>query len=413
MRSGNALILPMNIKDLHLSYCSNIHAGETWDATFQNLKIYIPEVKSRLGYKGKFGIGLRLSKEASVVLERPERLQEFQEWLKKTQAYVYSLNCFPYGGFHRTKVKEQVHAPDWTTEARLAYTLRCFRILAQLLPEGVEGGISTSPLSYRHWFVSDLEKNEAFERATTHLIAVVVELVRLHQETGKFLHLDIEPEPDGLLENSEELIRYFKEWLLSVGKASLAKQLGTTQKEAEKLIKDHLQVCYDVCHFAIGYEKPKEAFKKLKQAGIGIGKIQLSAALKLLIPESPFERFSIGKRLGEFADTTYLHQVVARTKEGGLKSYPDLPQALAKLGDTQDLEWRVHFHVPIFLANYGSFQATQEDIVEVLKLVNANPSITKHLEVETYTWEVLPQDTHLTLGDAISRELAWVKEQLQ
>jgi hypothetical protein len=403
----------MNIKDLHLSYCSNIHAGETWDATFQNLKIYIPEVKSRLGYKGKFGIGLRLSKEASVVLERPERLQEFQEWLKKTQAYVYSLNCFPYGGFHRTKVKEQVHAPDWTTEARLAYTLRCFRILAQLLPEGVEGGISTSPLSYRHWFVSDLEKNEAFERATTHLIAVVVELVRLHQETGKFLHLDIEPEPDGLLENSEELIRYFKEWLLSVGKASLAKQLGTTQKEAEKLIKDHLQVCYDVCHFAIGYEKPKEAFKKLKQAGIGIGKIQLSAALKLLIPESPFERFSIGKRLGEFADTTYLHQVVARTKEGGLKSYPDLPQALAKLGDTQDLEWRVHFHVPIFLANYGTFQATQEDIVEVLKLVNANPSITKHLEVETYTWEVLPQDTHLTLGDAISRELAWVKEQLQ
>jgi len=413
MRSGNALILPMNIKDLHLSYCSNIHAGETWDATFQNLKIYIPEVKSRLGYKGKFGIGLRLSKEASVVLERPERLQEFQEWLKKTQAYVYSLNCFPYGGFHRTKVKEQVHAPDWTTEARLAYTLRCFRILAQLLPEGVEGGISTSPLSYRHWFVSDLEKNEAFERATTHLIAVVVELVRLHQETGKFLHLDIEPEPDGLLENSEELIRYFKEWLLSVGKASLAKQLGTTQKEAEKLIKDHLQVCYDVCHFAIGYEKPKEAFKKLKQAGIGIGKIQLSAALKLLIPESPFERFSIGKRLGEFADTTYLHQVVGRTNEGGLKSYPDLPQALAQLGSTQDLEWRVHFHVPIFLANYGTFQATQEDIVEVLKLVNANPSITKHLEVETYTWEVLPQDTHLTLGDAISRELSWVKEQLQ
>lgn len=403
----------MKIKDIHLSYCSNIHAGESWDATFRNLKIYIPEVKKRLAHKGPFGIGLRLSQEASVVLERPEILQEFLDWLKQTNSYVFTLNCFPYGGFHRTKVKEQVHAPDWTTEARLAYTLRCFRILAQLLPEGVEGGISTSPLSYRHWFVSDLEKNEAFEKATTHLIAVAVELVRLQQETGKFLHLDIEPEPDGLLENSEELIRYFKEWLIPMGKTSLAKQLGVTEKEAEKLIKAHLQVCYDVCHFAIGYEKPKEAFEKLKQAGIGIGKIQLSAALKLLIPESPFERFSIGKRLGEFADTTYLHQVVGRTKEEGLNSYSDLPQALAQLRDTQDLEWRVHFHVPIFLANYGTFQATQEDIVEVLKLVNANPSMTNHLEVETYTWEVLPQDTHLTLGDAISRELAWVKEQLQ
>ena len=403
----------MNITNLHLSYCSNIHAGETWDATFQNLKIYIPEVKKRLALKGAFGIGLRLSHEAALVLERPDRLQEFRDWLKKSNTYVFTLNCFPYGGFHRTKVKEQVHAPDWTTEDRLEYTIRSFRILAELLPEGVEGGISTSPLTYRHWFPTDLEKKEAFEKATNHLIAVVEELVKLQQETGKFLHLDIEPEPDGLLENYEELIRYFKEWLLPVGKVSLAKQLGTTEKAAEKLIKDHLQVCYDVCHFAIGYEKPKEAFKKLKQAGIGIGKIQLSAALKLLIPESPYERFSIGKRLAEFADTTYLHQVVGSTKSGGLNSYPDLPQALTQLGETQDLEWRVHFHVPIFLENYGTFQSTQEDIVEVLKLVHADPSITKHLEVETYTWEVLPEDTHLTLGEAISRELAWVREQLQ
>ncbi len=403
----------MNIKDLHLSYCSNIHAGETWDATFQNLKIYIPEVKKRLAHKGAFGIGLRISQEASLVLERPDRLQEFRDWLKKSNSYVYTLNCFPYGGFHRTKVKEQVHAPDWTTEARLDYTIRSFRILAQLLPEGIEGGISTSPLTYRHWFATDLEKKEAFEKATAHLIAVVEELVKLKQETGKFLHLDLEPEPDGLLENSEELIRYFKEWLLPKGRVSLAKQLGITEKAAEKLIKDHLQVCYDVCHFAIGYEKPKEAFKKLKQAGIGIGKIQLSAALKLLLPESPYERFSIGKRLAEFADTTYLHQVVGSTKSGGLNSYPDLPQALTQLGETQDLEWRVHFHVPIFLENYGTFQSTQEDIVEVLKLVHADPTITKHLEVETYTWEVLPEDTHLTLGEAISRELAWVREQLQ
>jgi len=403
----------MNIKDLHLSYCSNIHAGETWDATFQNLKIYIPEVKKRLAHKGAFGIGLRLSHEASLILERPEHLQEFRDWLKKSNAYVYTLNCFPYGGFHRTKVKEQVHAPDWTTEARRDYTIRCFRILAQLLPEGMEGGISTSPLTYRHWFSTDVEKEEAFAQATAHLIEVVEELVRLRRETGKLLHLDIEPEPDGLLENSEELICYFKDWLLTKGKAELAKKLGIVEKEAAALILVHLQVCYDVCHFAIGYEKPKETFQKLKKAGIGIGKIQLSAALKLLIPDSPFERFSIGKRLEEFADTTYLHQVVGRTNEGGLKSYPDLPQALAQLGGTQDLEWRVHFHVPIFLANYGTFQATQEDIVEVLKLVNANSSITKHLEVETYTWEVLPQDTHLTLGDAISRELSWVKERLQ
>lgn len=403
----------MNINSTHLSYCSNIHAGETWDATFQNLKIYIPEVKKRLAHKGAFGIGLRLSHEAALVLERPDRLQEFQDWLKKSNAYIYTLNCFPYGGFHRTKVKEQVHAPDWTTEARRDYTIRCFRILAQLLPEGMEGGISTSPLSYRHWFSTDVEKEAAFAQATTHLIDVVEELVRLRRETGKLLHLDIEPEPDGLLENSEELISYFKNWLLSKGKGVLSKRLGIVEKEASALILDHLQVCYDVCHFAIGYEKPKNTFLKFKKAGIGIGKIQLSAALKLLIPDSTNERFSIGKRLEEFADTTYLHQVVARTQGGGLLSYPDLPQAITQLNATEDLEWRVHFHVPIFLENYGTFQSTREDIVEVLKLVKADPSITQHLEVETYTWEVLPEDTHLTLGEAISRELAWVREQIQ
>jgi len=246
----------MKIKDIHLSYCSNIHAGESWDATFRNLKIYIPEVKKRLVHEGAFGIGLRISHEASVVLERPDRLQEFRDWLKQTNSYVFTLNCFPYGGFHRTKVKEQVHAPDWTTEARLAYTIRSFRILAQLLPEGVEGGISTSPLTYRHWFATDLEKKEAFERATTHLIAVVVELVRLQQETGKFLHLDIEPEPDGLLENSDELIHYFKEWLLSEGKSSLAKQLGTTQKEAEKLLTNSaVRLAYE--HFLMVAELSK------------------------------------------------------------------------------------------------------------------------------------------------------------
>lgn len=410
----------MQITNLHLSYCSNIHAGETWDATFQNLKIYIPEVKKRLGHKGAFGIGLRLSNEAALVLERPDRLQEFRDWLKKSNTYVYTLNCFPYGGFHRTKVKEQVHAPDWTTEARRDYTIRCFRILAQLLPEGMEGGISTSPLSYRHWFTTDLEREEGFAQATSNLMEVVVALVEIHRETGKLLHLDIEPEPDGLIENSEELIQYFTEWLLAKGKKILTKRLNPDAgesyahwKESEKLILVHLQVCYDVCHFAIGYERPKETFQKLKKAGIGIGKIQLSAALKLLIPESPFERFSLGKRLAEFADTTYLHQVVGSTKAGGLNSYPDLPQALTQLGETQDLEWRVHFHVPIFLENYGTFQSTQEDIVEVLKLVSTDPSITQHLEVETYTWEVLPEDTHLTLGEAISRELAWVRELLQ
>ena len=403
----------MNIHNFHLSYCSNIHPGESWDATFENLKIYIPEVKNRLKYKGPFGIGLRLSYEASLVLEKPEKLNEFQDWLKKANAYVFTLNCFPYGGFHRTKVKENVHAPDWTTAERRDYTIRCFRILAQLLPDGLEGGISTSPVSYRHWFSTEKKKTEAMETATLHLLEVVEELAKIHQETGKLLHLDIEPEPDGILENSEELIWLFDQWLVPKGRQILSEKLNITAEESEQLIKKHIQACYDVCHFAIVYETPADTFAKFAQAGIKIGKIQISAALKALLPETPNARFSLGKRLQEFAESTYLHQVVARKEEGGYTSYADLPQALEHLPNSLEKEWRVHFHVPVFLENYGTFQSTQEEISIVLKEILSNPDLTKHLEVETYTWEVLPADTHLTLGESIARELSWVMEKLK
>ncbi|MCU0402660.1 MAG: metabolite traffic protein EboE [Algoriphagus sp.] len=402
----------MDVKGFHLSYCSNIHPGESWDATFRNLKIYIPEVKNRLHVKDSFGIGLRLSNEASLILEKPDKLKKFQDWLKKENAYVFTLNGFPYGDFHRQIVKEKVHTPDWTTQDRRDYTVRSFRILSQLLPEGVEGGISTSPISYRYWFKSEADLAQALDNATVHFLEVVEELAAIHKESGKLLHLDIEPEPDGILENSDELIRFFSDWLLPKGKPRLAVKFGVSEEEAEKLIKTHIQVCYDVCHFAIEYEEPAETFAKFAKHGIQVGKIQISAALKVMIPETANGKFSLGKKLQAFAESTYLHQVVARTSGGGLISYPDLPQALERLPESKELEWRIHFHVPVFMEHYGSFSSTQETISIVLKEILSNPNLTAHLEVETYTWEVLPEETKLSLGESIARELSWVMGEL-
>jgi sugar phosphate isomerase/epimerase len=398
----------MEVKGFHLSYCSNIHPGESWEATFQNLKIYIPEVRQRLKAVGPFGIGLRLSNEASLILERPEKLKEFKDWLRKVNAYVFTLNCFPYGDFHRQIVKEKVHFPDWTTTDRRDYTIRSFRILSQLQPPKLKGGISTSPISYRHWFKAEDSLNQGMETATQHLLEVVEELVNIHRITGNLMHLDIEPEPDGILENSDELVTYFSDWLLPKGKPWLAEKFKISEEAAEKLIKTHIQVCYDVCHFAIVYEEPADTFAKFEAAGIRIGKIQISAALKVLIPETPNGKFSLGKKLQSFVESTYLHQVVAKDAEGKLKSYSDLPLALSTLVESKEKEWRIHFHVPVFLENYGSFSSTQETISIVLKEILSNPEITQHLEVETYTWEVLPEDTRLSLGESIARELGWV-----
>ncbi|WBL42611.1 metabolite traffic protein EboE [Algoriphagus halophytocola] len=402
----------MEIKGFQLSYCSNIHPGESWEATFENLKKYIPEVKERLNCQGDFGIGLRLSHEASLILEQPEILQEFQAWLARENAYVFTMNGFPYGDFHRTTVKDQVHFPDWTTEARRDYTIRSFRILAQLLPEGIDGGISTSPVSYRHWFQSEDDLKAGMETATQHLLEVAAALYQIKKETGKTLHLDIEPEPDGILENSDEMLWLFTDWLIPKGRVWLAEKLGVSQEFAEEIIKEHIQVCYDVCHFAIVYEKPADTFAKFEKAGIKIGKIQISAALRVLIPELPDARDLLKVNLLPFEESTYLHQVVAKTASGGLNSYPDLPDALQVLESTKETEWRIHFHVPVFLDNYGTLASTQDQISIVLNEILKNPSWTNHLEVETYTWEVLPEDTRLSLGESISRELAWVIEKL-
>ncbi len=398
----------MKVSEFHLSYCSNIHPGESWESTFENLRKYIPEVRQRLGHTDAFGIGLRLSNEASLILEQPYKLQEFQDWLKAENAYVFTLNGFPFGDFHRQVVKEKVHFPDWTTDQRKSYTIRSFRILSRLLPEGTDGGISTSPISYRHWFRTEEDLNQALAIATQNLLEIVLELRELEQVTGKYLHLDIEPEPDGILENSDELISLFADWLIPQGIPFFREKLGISAAEAEDLIKRHIQVCYDVCHFAIVYEDPAKTFEKLEQEKIRIGKIQISAALKVMIPESLSERHSLKQKLLPFAESTYLHQVVERDRNNKLNSYPDLPDAIANLSQTEAEEWRIHFHVPVFLDNYGSLSSTQSAIKIVLDQIGKNPEITNHLEVETYTWEVLPEDTKLGLGESISRELSWV-----
>lgn len=393
----------------HLGYCTNIHVGEHWSDHFAALRTAIPALKQRLSPDAPFGLGLRLSNLASEELMLDARLQEFKAWLTETGCYVFTMNGFPFGGFHHVRVKDQVHAPDWTTEARVAYTIRLFRLLTELAPEGLNAGISTSPLSYRHWFEWDqaVARDYVFSQTTQNLLDVVAELVRLKRETGRSMHLDIEPEPDGLLETADEFIDWFTGYLLPMGTAKLAETFDLTETEAADALREHVQLCYDVCHFAVGYEQPTDVLHKLKQHGLRVGKIQISAALKAEFPATDETREEIRRAFMQFNEPTYLHQVVARNQDGRLVRFPDLPEAL-KGYDPGHAEWRSHFHVPIFIADYGVLHSTQDDIVEVLRLQQKEP-FTDHLEVETYTWTVLPDALKRDLTESIGRELEWTK----
>lgn len=389
----------------HLTYCTNIHPGESWAAVFANLEHYIPALKARLSPDEPFGIGLRLSDAAARELLPGDVLARFQGWLGRENLYVFTLNGFPYGGFHRQAVKDNVYAPDWREPARVQYTLYLARILAALLPEDMDGGISTVPLSYKPWSEDEAARTAAREQTSLSLARVTAELITIRDTTGKHLHVDLEPEPDCLLENSEETVDFFKRWLLPVGGAWLAPELGISRADAEARLLEHIGVCYDTCHFALQYEAPASACARLTGAGIRIGKVQLSAALKAPIPVSANERQEVIERLRPFAEPTYLHQIIERREDGRLHHYPDLAIDTPPHPDAR--EWRIHFHVPIFSGDYHGVYSTQDDITAALTTLRET-RLCPHLEIETYTWEVLPSELKMDLPASIQREYEWV-----
>lgn len=388
----------------HLTYCTNIHPGDGWSAVLANLERYAVPLRAQLSPDAPFGIGLRLSGAESRELLAEERLADFQRFLAAHGLYVFTLNGFPYGPFHRQVVKAEVHAPDWRDDERVAYTLRLIEILARLLPPGVDGGISTSPLSYKPWI--DQRDPAVWELLTRNIVRVAEALARLRQTQGTLIHLDIEPEPDGLLERSEELVAFFERWLLPHGGALLAERLAIPEDEARCLLLDHIRVCWDTCHVAIAYEQPEEVLARYATVGIKIGKVQISSAVQALLPPDA-ERDAVAEALEPFAESTYLHQVVQRNHDGALVQYHDLRDALPLIHDPRAAEWRIHFHVPIFVERYARFHSTQAEIRRVLALLRER-QFCQHLEIETYTWEVLPPALKLELGDSILREYQWV-----
>ena len=395
----------------HLTYCTNIHTGENWLDHFTEIKKYFPTIKKKLSPDKPMGIGLRLSNLASVSLSESNNLTIFKQWLLQNNAYVFTMNGFPYGGFHNVVVKDQVHAPDWTTMDRVAYTTRLFDILKELLPAEMDGGISTSPLSYKFWYKTDVAIQMAVTNATENILKVIIHLIDIFKNTGKILHLDIEPEPDGILETGPEFINWFVRHLLPAGIKIIAEKYSISETDADHFIKQHLRLCYDVCHFAIGYELHEQVIDEVKKSGIQIGKIQISAALKAVLNENISDRSNVKEKFEKFNEPTYLHQVVAKKSNGGLVRYPDLPQALADIENKEVVEWRAHFHVPIFEEDMGFLQSTQKDIVAVLEL-QKKLNFTTHLEVETYTWDVISDALKLPMQESIIRELEWVNDQL-
>lgn len=388
--------------EAHLTYCTNIHAGEAWTEVRSALEQHLPRVKERVSPAQPFGVGLRLSAAATAELVDAEVRSAFQHWLREHGLYVFTLNVFPYGRFHGAPVKQGVYAPDWSTPERLAYTCQAADVLAALLPTGVEGSLSTVPGTFRP--LADGARRAAMVH---NLVQFAAHLVQVERSTGRRLCLALEPEPHCMLQTCREGLEFIRDQLWSpAARTQLAAASGVDRTDAERLLQRHLGLCLDACHAAVEFEDVADEVRALRAAGVRIAKWQISSGLKLVQPQAP--QLEV---LEHFAEDVYLHQTVVRSASG-LHHYLDLAQALAEAPRGAGTEWRVHFHVPIFREQLGPFSGSQDTLCTLLNL-HREQAISAHLEVETYTWDVLPEEhRQLDVDDAIARELRWVLERL-
>jgi sugar phosphate isomerase/epimerase len=390
---------------LHLTYCLNIHPGESWAENFAAIREKVTAVKARVAPDEWFGLGLRIAHQAAEELTasadlRAEALALFHEH----QLYPFSINGFPYGRFHAGPVKENVYAPDWRTPERLHYTIQLADLLAGWLPAGIDGSISTVPGSFKPWITTEADT----EKMVDHLAAVVAHLVALREDTGREIHLGLEPEPDCFLETTDETVAFFEDTLFTAGAAEVARLLKCYRSDAEAMVRRHLGVCFDTCHVALQFEDPAASLRAYRDAGIRISKVQLSAALQAAAtPETC-------AALAPFAEPVYLHQVKGHAASGAQFAWFDLPTALEEIPGFTDLdEVRVHFHVPLFFTGNGPIGSTAGTLTpEFFQELRAGAC--PHLEIETYTFDVLPPEVHPgEIAESIAHEYAWVLGRLR
>jgi hypothetical protein len=389
----------------HLCYCTNIHPAESWEETLAALKKHTLTVRDKVlaatrNHEASYPIGLRLSAQAAQELLEGENLADFKYWLYKESLYVYTINGFPYGAFHNTRVKENVYKPDWTTDERLTYTADLISIIAELAPNSLGGSVSTLPGSFKE-FDADESKIFANLYATARLLET---LSVLHE---KDLHLGLEPEPLGHFENTEETLDFFERfdcWAIN-------KKLGLN------IIYKRIGINYDTCHFALQYEDAATALKSLTDAGLRISKVHLSNALEIDLTPTEGSPAIAGNNLDlikKFDEPTYLHQVMIQDSTGKVSKYKDIKDALStdhrSLITDHARTARIHFHIPLHAEPQAPFNSTIQHTIDTLHYLTDHPDTCTHLEMETYTWGVLPDELQAPIEDQLTAEHLWVLE---
>lgn len=331
-------------------YCTNVHAAQTAEEVLAMLGNEVATVATACRGEGLYSVGLRLSAQAARAFRSPERLAELKRVLAENRLEVRHINAFPYGVFHGAPVREGVYFPDWSTTERVAYTVDVCTILAELLPEGGEGTVTTVPIGYGARF-SGATFSERYEAACRGLDEVNTFLAELEKTTHKRILLAIEPEPDCLVEDAQSFVRWIRP-------------------------ASHRGVCLDTCHAAVMGEDLMAAVHCYQSAGFPISRIQVSAALRS-DDEAALAPF--------LAESVYLHQ-----RRGN----------------------RIHYHVPLCWDGAGPLESTRDALTDEFLAWAQCANVP--LEIETYTYDVMPQELRgESIVQKIVEEEKWLADRLK
>ena len=381
----------------HLSYCLNIHRGESWHENVEAIREHTTEVRQRIAPNQPFGLGMRISHTAADTLHGNKELRDaFKSYMADEQLYAFTINGFPYGQFHATRVKENVYAPDWRSDERRDYTNQLTDILADFLAPGTTGSISTVPCSFKPW----IKTEEDLDLLVQRICDSALHMHKTEDQSGTYIHLGLEPEPCCYLETTDEFLTFFKDQLLLKGTRYLAGQVA----KPEELLRRHVGINFDCCHIAIQFEDLTASLQRLISEGVLLSKVHISAALTARPDQLA--------ALEPFDEPVYFHQVKAK-RGNDVLSWDDLGPALKDLPHHSGIdELRCHFHVPLFWEGSDRLGTTAAAMTpEFFALLNQG--VCEHLEIETYTFDVLPPELQQrNVVDSIAPEFEWVLDRL-
>ena len=404
---------------MKVGYCTNVHAGTSLDAVKSNLLQHAVEVRSELlrttsDKSARLPVGLWLSNQAATELQE-KQLLHWRDWLAENQLLPYTFNGFPYSDFHQAIVKHDVYLPTWAEQARLDYTVKLAQVLDCVLPANEVGTISTLPLGWpSDGFPADINgtlgarSDSLLVASAKQLKLLAVELDRILQSSGRLIKVGIEPEPGCILDSADDIVNFFQRYLFD-------------GQDVDR-VRRHIGVCHDVCHSAVMFESQQTAISAYYEAGIDICKVQVSSAIEGVFDGNQNEETR--RALQGFAEPKYLHQTCIQNADSdSIEFFEDLHVAIKQKTNIESAKlhgrWRVHFHVPIFMKSLGVLNTTQMQIADCVAALSQNRTDTDeaepmpHFEVETYAWNVLPdQYQRVSLASGIAEEIRWFNELL-